>query len=296
MICVSLIQARAIRSLAPALLALCLVLMPAQSTQAISFDSTGNVMGWGITPFSQANGNTSASGITSIRQNNYSPLSYPNGIGHQPSPGGTTGEKFDLEEVHIRNNGSQVQVLLIASSLFQATASGSTLNLGDLMIDLNNDHQFELGVVTQSGNAGLDAGRLYEVHSTLGLQNLSGSYRGTSIDTQIGAWAVGTGLGHDLFAIETASHNFGGSEGVTYAYQYTFDLNPLNTLPSQFAFQIAWGCGNDVILGDYTLTQPPIRLQETTPIPEPAPLALFVVIAWVGLSVLGRMRRPMRMA
>ena len=271
-------------------------LLAPQAASAISFDVNGKVVGWNITPFAQANGNTTAGGITSVRQNNYSPLNYPHGIGHQPSPGGTTGEKFDLEELHIRNDGSQVQVLLIASSLFQASGGGSTLNLGDLLIDLDDDHQFDLGVVTQSGNAGLNAGRLYEINSTRGLQNLPGSYAGTSIDTQIGAWAVDSGVGHDLYTIETASFDFGGSEGVTYAYQYTFDLAFMNSVPDQFAFQIAWGCGNDVIGAGFTMTSPPLRTNDIAAIPEPAPLALFLVIAWVGLSVVGRMRRPARVA
>ncbi len=293
---ISLIRVRAIRNKAR-LLAVCMCsLLPVEAAQAISFDANGQITGWGITPFSQSNGNTTANGITSIRQNNYSPISYPNGIGHQPSPGGTTGEKFDLEEIHLRNTGSQVQVLLIASSLFQASASGATFNLGDLLIDLDNDHQFDLGVVTQTGNAGLDAGRLYDIDTTLGLQNLSGSHRGTAIEGQIGAWAVGSGVGYDTFAIETAGHNFGGSEGMTYAYQFTFDLSHLDTMPSQFGFQIAWGCGNDVIFGDFELTPPPLVPETLAAIPEPAPVALFAILATVGLAAFGRMRRETRAA
>ena len=286
---------RTFGSLLAAAAALASSLLTPQQADAISFDASGKVVGWDVTPFSQANGNSTAGAITSVRQNNYSPLNYPHGIGHQPSPGGTTGEKFDLEELHIRQEGSQVQVLLIASSLYQATASGSTLNLGDLLIDLDGDQQFDLGVVTQTGNAGLDAGRLYEITSTLGLQNLSGSYRGTSIETQIGAWAIDEGVGRDLYTIETASFNFGGSEGVTHAYQYTFDLAFMNTLPDQFAFQIAWGCGNDVIGADFSMTAPSqLRVSDVTAIPEPASMALFLVITWLGLAAAGRMRRPVR--
>lgn len=273
------------------------VLGVSSQASGISFDANGKIVGWNITPFAQANGNTSANGITSVRQNNYSPLNYPHGIGHQPSPGGTTGEKFDLEEMHIRQNGTQVQVLLIASSLYQASGSGSTLNLGDLLIDLDDDHQYDLGVVTQSGNAGLNAGQLYEITSTRGLQNLSGSYHGTNIETQIGAWAIDAGVGRDLYAIETASFNFGGSEGVTYAYQYTFDLAFMNSLPDQFAFQIAWGCGNDVLGADFAMTQPPLQTNNTiAAVPEPAPFLLFLIVTWLGLSAMGRMRRPARAA
>ena len=290
----SLIQARAIRHMVRVIAVCCISLIPAQTVHAIGFDGNGQVVGWNVTPFSQPNGNTSANGITSVRQNNFSPLSYPNGIGHQPSPGGATGEKFDLEEMHIRNTGSQVQVLLIASSLFQATTSGSTLHLGDLLIDLDGNGQFDLGVVTQSGNAGLEAGRLYDIDTTLGLENVQGSYHGTAIEDQIGAWAVGSGTELDVFAIETASHDFGGSEGTTYAYQYTFDLSHLDTMPSTFAFQIAWGCGNDVIFGEHELTVPPLTPQNLAAIPEPAPVLLLGFIVVVGFAVIGRMRRPER--
>jgi hypothetical protein len=262
----------------------------ATPAKAVSFDANGKVNGWNITPFSQANGNTTAGGITSIRQNNYSPLDFPNGIGHVPSPGGTTGEKFDLEELHIRQNGTQVQVLLIASSLFQANNGGPNLNLGDLLISTDADDAFELGVVTQSGNAGLNAGRLYTVNSTLGLQNLAGSYIGTSIATEIGAWAVNTGVAHDLFNIETASYNFGGTEGTTYAYQYTFDLGFMQTMPSHLDFQMSWGCGNDMIEGGFNVTIPPPATPSSV-IPEPAPMALFVVFGWLALAMFGRSRR-----
>ncbi len=279
--------ARFLMSLAAALASMLASPAPAG---AITFDAGGKVNGWNITPFSQANGNTTAGGITSIRQNNYSPLNFPNGIGHVPSPGGVNGEKFDLEELHIRQNGTQVQVLLIASSLFQTSVGGPNLNLGDLLISTDADAAFELGVVTQSGNAGLDAGRLYTVNTTAGLQNLSGSYIGTSIATEIGAWAVASGVGHDLFNIETASFNFGGSEGVTYAYQYTFDLAFLPTMPTHLDFQISWGCGNDMIAGGFNIALPPPPTPSAA-IPEPAPMALFVVVVWLALAFMGRARR-----
>lgn len=281
-----------IRTIAPAAFVIVL-LAGAAPAAAITIDPSGKINGWDITPFSAPNGNSVVDGITSVRQNNYSPLNFP-GSGHIPSPGGATGEKFDLEEVHVRNDGSQVQLLLIASSLFQASASGSNLKLGDLMINIDGDSEFELGVVTQSANTGLDAGRLYEIQSTAGLQNLPGSFAGSAIADEIGAWAVLTGVGQDMFGIETAGFNYGGAEGTAYAYQYTFDLGYLPSLPSFFEWQIAWGCGNDMIAGSHQMTSSPLT-PGIAAVPEPTPIVLTMIGIWVTLAVVSRARRPSRL-
>ncbi len=274
-----------------------LVAAAASSAHAITFDANGKVDGWNVTPFTAANGTTTAGGITSIRQNNISSISYP-GIGAVPSPGGTSGEKFDIEEVHVRNFGTRVEMLVFASSAFQATAGGSTLNLGDMLLNIDGDSAFELGVVTQTGNAGLDQGRLYEIGSTTGLQNLPGSYFGTAVATEVGAWAITGGTAHDQFAIELASFDYGGSEGPTVAYLYTFDVGFLSNI-SHMDFQIAWGCGNDVFRGGFDLAPRSTGFEPPAPLPNlasngiPEPAALVLLMAGVG-AIAGRRRRAVR--
>ena len=276
----------------------CLVILfSAANAGAITFDVNGKVDGWNVTPFSAPNGSATAGGVTSIRQNNISSISYP-GIGAVPSPGGTTGERFDIEEVHVRNVGTRVEMLVFASSAFQATAGGSTLNLGDMLLNIDGDSAFELGVVTQSGNAGLDSGRLYEVNGTTGLQNLPGSYFGTAIAAEVGPWAITSGVGHDQFAIELASFDYGGSEGLTHVYQYTFELDFLANVPSHIDFQLAWGCGNDVFRGGFNLAPRSTGFEPPTPLPNnasaiPEPAALVLLMAGIG-AVAGRWRRAMR--
>ena len=272
------------------------VALMAGHASALTIDANGVVVGWNVTPFSSPNAdNTSSGGIYSTRQNNYAPINYPN-HGHVPSPGGATGEKFDLEEMHARVVGNQMQVLVIASSLFQASANGSTFNLGDLMIDVNGDHAFDFGVVTQSGNAGLTAGQLYDINTTKGLQQISGSYYYVpSVANQVGAWSVasGTAVG-GLYSIETASHSYVG-EANTWAYQFTFDLGSLGLdLDSGpvINFQMAWGCGNDVITN--TVDLPPVVREVPPPpsaTPEPATAGLSVLALGTIFGAISRRNR-----
>lgn len=265
--------------------------MGVSSASALTIDVSGSVNGWDVTPFT----NTAPLGVTGVYGNNTSPINYPNGVGHQPSPGGTTGEKFDLEAIYGRRDGTQVQILLVASSLFQATANGATFNLGDLMIDVDNDHTFDFGVVTQTGNAnnGLTAGGLYDITTTRGLQHISGSYyQNASVVNQIGAWAVTAGTLLDTNAIETASHSY-ANEANTYVYQYTFNLEE-ELQYSDLYMQFAWGCGNDMIgLNLEALTRPTPQGDpdpETPATPEPATAALGL-LSLGGLAAAARRRR-----
>lgn len=267
--------------------------MMAGHASALTIDAGGVVQGWNITPFSSPNAdNTSAGGIYSTRQNNYAPINYPN-HGHVPSPGGTVGEKFDLEEMHARVVGNQMQVLVIASSLFQASAGGSTFKLGDLLIDVNDDNVFDFGVVTQHGNAGLTAGQLYDINTTKGLQALSGSYYYVpAVANQIGAWSVATGTAvGGLYGIETASHSY-ADEANTWAYQFTFDLGALGLNLANGAlldFQMSWGCGNDVITNSVIL--PPEPGEPPSATPEPATAGLSVLALGTVIGAVSRRKR-----
>jgi hypothetical protein len=268
-----------------------LTLAAGKSAMALTVNGSGTIQdGWNVTPFStnaapaQAN---LAGGVTAYYQNNWSPINYP-GIGHVPSPGGSTGEKFDLEEMYIRKAGTVVQMLLVASSGYTATSGGTTYDLGDVLLDFNHDGTYDAGVVSQHGNAGLTAGGLYTSITTAGLQNLPGSYYGTSTATAIGPWAVKTGTLDGTIANDQTTFNYGGSEGNTYLTVFSFDLAKVpGTAPTSFDFHLDWGCGNDVIDGTYTIPSNP-----TGPAPGvPEPMTMGLSGLGLGALVLTGLRR-----
>ncbi len=248
---------------------------------ALTVNGSGQVTDWNnIQPFSQANGTTIANGISSFRQNNYSPISYPN-IGNVPSPGGSTGERFDFEEVHIRNQGDVVQILLISSSLFERDG----FYMGDFLFDTDGNSAWDMGLVTRNHD-GLNAGQLYDNITTSGMQQKSGSYyNNASVINQIGnggAVFVDNGLaigGTSPILVDT--HNFTDESGTKFA-EFTF------TVPHDvdgFDFQMAWGCGNDVIRGFHEMIPPP-------PPPSGAvPEMTTALLSLMGVASLGFRRR-----
>jgi len=248
-------------------------------------DGVGNVTDWGITPFSQVNQSDTFDGTRWLTiENDYSPIKYPGSVGHQPSPGGTTGEGFDLEEMYVRITDTQAQILLVTSNGPSVEAVGSTWRLGDLMI-LSDGQQF--AIVTDSGNQGLPAGNIYRINGgadIVGLQDQPQSYRGstTLVENDYGPdatipqitepWAVSGSIDAGLLlgaaTIETDSFDYGGKEDGTFLIQYAFDKHVLELGdPVDMTTQIAWGCGNDVI-----------RVKVDSPnVPEPATLAMLLV-------------------
>lgn len=263
--------------------ALTTLLTLASISSALTLDSLGNVTDWGIRPFSQSNGVVINGNLTSIIQNNVSPIYYPYGVGYAPSGG----ETYDIEEMHIRRVGTTVQVLIV-SSMF----TDGTYYLGDLLLNVDSDPQFDMGVSVRDRN-GLVAGGLYDNITTLGLQAGSNSYRGyTSVEQQIcnapgqlAACLIGSGTLLSSYPIQTATFNYGlvagKNENNTHLLELTFDL-PLSI--RNFDLQLSLTCGNDVIRGSYSTPESVIP-----PIPEPASAALsFLALAAVGSFVTRR--------
>ncbi len=272
---------------------------------ALSVSPSGEVVGWGVTPFvNNDNGvvvTDIAPGVTSYLQNDWAPINYP-GVGNVPSPGGRTGEQFDLEEMHVRVVGDEMQFLLVASSEYEATA-GATYSLGDLMLNVDGVDGFDYGLVTLMGNAGLTAGGLYDIDTTRGLQ---GAYANNpTIAAEIGPWAVQTGMMVSQEDIDTADHDYGNPnnrsrswwEDNTTLYEFSVDLAAIDgPRPESIDFQIAWGCGNDVIGGTFDVPSGggPGDGQQTNGVPEPA-TAMLGLIGMGGLAArVGRKTRPRR--
>jgi hypothetical protein len=261
-------------------------------------DEAGNVgSGWGLRPFSQPNqSDVLGETMWSTIQNDYSPIKYP-GIGHVPSPGGSTGEGFDLEEMHVRFTETQMKVLVITSSPYAKAVGGTNYNLGDLIIEADG---VQFGIVTQSANQGLAAGAIYRLNGAadvVALQPAPQSYAGNNslvendygppakIRDIAGPWAVDDMIDTSQLigtaAIDTASFNYGGKEDGTFVIEYTLDPSVLGLDdPAVLTTKIAWGCGNDVI-----------RVQGVSAPRTPEPTTIGLLIFGSVLTYLGRRRR-----
>ncbi len=255
-------------------------------------DGSGQVIGWGVTPFTQPNqANTHADGTWITIANDYAPINYP-GVGYRPSPGGSAGEGFDLEELYVRPGETSVDVLLVASNYPSVNAVGNTWYLGDLMLTLDGR---TFGIVTSDVQEGLAAGSVYRLDGTgdvTGLQAHSRSYRGdtrlvandygpdATIPDIMGGFAVSGDIDPGQLlgtaGVQTDVFDYGGVEDATHLLLYTFDpaILGLSEAPEEWLAQVAWGCGNDVIR---------VEGSDTPYVPEPATVALLmggVALTW----------------
>ena len=264
------------------LLAAVMTVLLAGSASAMIMDS-GNVTDWGFRPFSLLNQSDVHSGNQWLTiSNDYSPINYP-GVGHQPSPGlNSSGEVFDLEELHVRTVGHWLQALVVTSSALSTVVSGETYYLGDLFLTINGN---QYGIVTQSANQGLAAGSVYRLTGSGDvqvLQNNSRSYAGSTtlvdndygpnatIPQVAGPWAVKGSISADQLlgaaTISTATFNYGGREDNTFLIEYTLNTALLGLSgPMDLTTKIAWGCGNDVIRNQ----------AQAHGVPEPATVGLL---------------------
>jgi hypothetical protein len=276
---------------------LCTTLALAGSASALIVAGDGTISDWGVKPFTltpDAGSYTSSlpAGVIGLHQSDYSPIDYGGSIGHQPSPGGSDGKMFDLEEIYVKHTGTTYKVLLVDKSGLTTSYNGVTWKLGDLLIDPTGDHTWSLGVVTQNANEGLVAGGLYSVTSTDGISTdtAHGSYGpGSAVGATIGAWAVKTGTLLSTGSIQTATYNYGtpsgyAAQGTTNLIEYTFTLA---SAPSTLSLQLSWSCGNDLMYGSFTVPNTPAN----PAVPEPTTLALGGLgLAGLSLALLRRRR------
>ncbi|HOI53999.1 MAG TPA: PEP-CTERM sorting domain-containing protein [Phycisphaerae bacterium] len=251
------------------------VLLAGVASADLVNDATGEVNGWGVTPFSI--GGVVRTPMFTL-ENDYAPINYPYGIGYVPSPGGSDGEDVDLEEMHLRVTATQLKVLVVTSGS-AATFSGQTFYLGDLFLTLDGQRY---GVVTQSASRGLAAGSVYRIDSADDVAALQGGSRSYLNDTHIctndygaaarvvqiaGPWAVDSDIDPaqrlGTAGIVTDTHNYGKKEDGTFLVEYTVDLSLVGGMPQAVNAHMTWGCGNDVIELNSTI------------VPEPATVALL---------------------
>ncbi len=213
--------------------------------------------------------------------NNYSPINYPNGIGHLPSPGmlGEGGEEFDLEGFNFARVGNKIH-LSLTNSFGLAGYSPSwdrSYGLGDIFFGVNGgQNQFAINV---------RSGQLYSVDTYRGIPDRPGTYYGTGIADQAGAFRVvdGTNLGtitkeHTFW--EGLEQNPMQGDGDTHVYEFAFDASLLGQFAdfSSIAFSTTIACGNDLIKKSYPA------------VPEPSTLLLLGLGA-IGLGVVRKLRK-----
>jgi hypothetical protein len=143
----------------------------APAASALTFNGAGDVTDWGITPFPQtgsATGNHLGWTPSSppyptywLEENNYASVNYP-GSGHEPAPGGSSGERVDLEALYWRLNtgGAEdtLQVLMVSSMGDHVYWSSRHRHyrMGDLLIDVDGDDVYDFGIATTNWDDGGD--------------------------------------------------------------------------------------------------------------------------------------------
>jgi hypothetical protein len=224
--------------------------------------------------------------------NNWSPIAYPNGIGHLPSPGyfGEGGEKFDLEGLFANMDlGSKMLNLALTKSFGQtvySTGWGQLFNAGDIFIDFSTGERFAIDVST---------GHLWRVGNAFGISDRPGTYYGNeAIRNAVGAFLIDQNKSTDLGAINSKETFLHGEEtgylspgdGNTWVWEYALSTDKFNLgraidNSEQIFVHNTLECGNDYIEGRFSS------------VPEPSTWILFGS-GLFGFRIFTRSRKKMR--
>lgn len=222
--------------------------------------------------------------------NNWSPINYPSGIGHLPSPGyiGEGGEKFDIEGMWSHFGATQLSVAVTSSfgnSVYSPTW-GRSYRAGDFFIDISNDGSYDFAVDRVSGHLYSGTG----VNNWLSITNTPGTYySNVAIRNAVGAYRINFGAGvvdHGSVAMTLTQHlgleaaPLSGS-GNTYVWEAKIPYSMLAGVDESDAarFHQTIECGNDMAEGD-----------RFPAIPEPATVMLLGS-GLLGSGILVRRRK-----
>jgi len=198
---------------------------------------------------------------------NRAPIDYPYGIGYMPSPGtlGEGGEAFDLEDLNVAMDDDYLYISLTNSFGYQAYSSGwdQYYRMGDLFFG-SGDSKYTWAIdITENGAAGL-----YLVDDWNPIQNVSGSYYGTSYQDLAGAHEIGGGqkIGDVQSSLtfweDLEQDHLAPGNGDTYVYEFKFEKSLLGSFDN-LNFHATVGCGNDRLDGSFSA------------VPEPGTMLLF---------------------
>jgi len=215
--------------------------------------------------------------------NNWSPISYPGGIGNVPSPGNLDvgGEVFDFEGIFVRSDASQIYIGITNTSGWSVWAQGREWWMGDLFITTNTGNLFAIDVNANIDADGYDSDLWMITESDYSMiPDLPGGYgHNPTIRDAAGPFEVTGGQQIDgvvesylTFMGNVESDPMYAGQTGTHFYEFAFDKELLGDYNS-FSLSMTMRCGNDKI--------------EYNPIPEPTTIALF----GLGLLGAGIMRR-----
>lgn len=207
--------------------------------------------------------------------NNWSPISYPGGIGHLPSPGyiGEGGEKFDIEGMWADFGASHLNVA-VASSFGNSVWSptwGRSYRAGDFFIDIGNDGAYDFAVDRVSGRLYSGAG----VTNWSTITNTPGTYySNVAIRNAVGAYRINFSAGvvdHGAVTMQLTQHlsleaaPLSGS-GDTYVWEARIPYALMSGVDASDAarFHQTIECGNDMA-----------ELDRVPAVPEPGTVMLL---------------------